>query len=74
LIKFPQKMLTEKSGKVDGIIEEVMRGIDVEISASERASIQVPMGACPPKAPGKGLPANARLLSSGSLVSKCSYC
>lgn len=80
LSKLPQELRLIVSREVrEGRwhLDELMRVIDVEIKARERASNTATSstnGSRQPKAPDRGLPTNATLFSSDSLVPKCSYC
>ena len=58
-------------------LDELMRTIDVEIKARERAlNTAAPSTSVgrPPRALDRAIPTNATLLSSDSLVARCSYC
>ena len=80
LSKLPQELRLIVSREVrEGRwhLDELIRLVDMEIKARERASNTSNAGANggrQPKAPGKNLPTNAALLSSDSPVPKCSYC
>jgi len=80
LSKLPQELRLIVSREVkEGRwhLDELMRLVDVEIKARERASNTSNSGANGgrhSKGPGKSLPTNATLLTSESSVPKCSYC
>ena len=80
LNKLPQELRLIMSREVtEGRwnLDELMRLVDVEIRARERASKTSGSGASgnrQAKGQGKGLPTNATLYSSDTSVPKCSYC
>ena len=80
LSKLPQEFCVIVSRQVrEGRwhLDELMRTIDVEIKAREHALNTAALATSigyPPRALDRAIPTNATLLSSNSLVARCSYC